>query len=74
MRSPADLPMARNFDDDAPRRIQDANKLALARQREADEQIYVVTTNFVIEPRKSSPGADGWTTSGGPGRPSAGCP
>ncbi|MEU1125598.1 DUF4231 domain-containing protein [Streptomyces sp. NPDC005899] len=41
--------MARDFDDDAPRRIQDANDLILARQRDADERIYVVTTNLVID-------------------------
>ncbi|WP_318274462.1 DUF4231 domain-containing protein [Streptomyces mirabilis] len=41
--------MARDFDDDAPRRIQDANELVLARQRDADERIYVVTTNLVID-------------------------
>ncbi|WP_030673823.1 hypothetical protein [Streptomyces cellulosae] len=41
--------MARDFDDDAPRRIQDANELAPARQRDADERIYVVTTNLVID-------------------------
>ncbi|MFE6496317.1 hypothetical protein [Streptomyces sp. NPDC057748] len=37
--------MARDFDDDAPHRIQDANELISARQRDADERIYVVTTN-----------------------------
>ncbi|MFE3995189.1 SLATT domain-containing protein [Streptomyces goshikiensis] len=41
--------MARDFDDDAPRRIGDANELVLARQRDADERIYVVTTNLVID-------------------------
>ncbi|MGW2051997.1 DUF4231 domain-containing protein [Streptomyces sp. NPDC001858] len=41
--------MARDFDDDATRRIQDANELWLARQRDADERIYVVTTNLVID-------------------------
>ncbi|MEU6611575.1 hypothetical protein ABZ922_42315 [Streptomyces shenzhenensis] len=41
--------MARDFDADAPRRIQDANELVLARQRDADERIYVVTTNLVID-------------------------
>ncbi|MEC4020445.1 hypothetical protein [Streptomyces sp. H27-D2] len=41
--------MARDFDDDAPRRIQDANELISARQRDADERIYVVTTNLVID-------------------------
>ncbi|MFF0509055.1 DUF4231 domain-containing protein [Streptomyces fimicarius] len=41
--------MARDFDDDAPRRIGDANDLALARKRDADERIYVVTTNLVID-------------------------
>ncbi|MFD7498983.1 hypothetical protein ACFV8T_43085 [Streptomyces sp. NPDC059832] len=41
--------MARNFDDDAPRRIRDADELVLARQRDADERIYVVTTNLVID-------------------------
>lgn len=40
--------MARDFDDDALRRIQDANELILARWRDADERIYVVTTNLVI--------------------------
>ncbi|MFD4260772.1 DUF4231 domain-containing protein [Streptomyces sp. NPDC058534] len=52
--------MARDFDDDAPRRIQDADDLInarkrdeaeriRARQRDADERIYVVTTNLVID-------------------------
>ncbi|WP_310729190.1 hypothetical protein [Streptomyces sp. N2A] len=41
--------MARDFEDDAPRRIQDANELVLARQRDADQRIYVVTTNLVID-------------------------
>lgn len=41
--------MTRDFDDDAPRRIQDANDLVHARQRDADERIYVVTTNLVID-------------------------
>ncbi|WP_307816281.1 MULTISPECIES: DUF4231 domain-containing protein [unclassified Streptomyces] len=52
--------MARDFDDDAPRRIQDADDLINARkrdeaeriracQRDADERIYVVTTNLVID-------------------------
>jgi hypothetical protein len=52
--------VARDFDDDAPRRIQDADDLInarkrdeaeriLARQRDADERIYVVTTNLVID-------------------------
>ncbi|MFD4135320.1 hypothetical protein [Streptomyces goshikiensis] len=41
--------MARDFDDDAPRHIQDANELVLARQRDADERICVVTTNLVID-------------------------
>ncbi|WP_308406272.1 DUF4231 domain-containing protein [Streptomyces sp. AC602_WCS936] len=52
--------MARDFDDDAPRRIQDADDLinarkrdeaerTRARQRDADERIYVVTTNLVID-------------------------
>jgi hypothetical protein len=52
--------VARNFDDDAPRRIQDADDLInarkrdeaeriRARQRDADERIYVVTTNLVID-------------------------
>lgn len=41
--------MARDFDDDAPRRIRDANDLVLARKRDADERIYVVTTNLVID-------------------------
>ncbi|MGC4986599.1 DUF4231 domain-containing protein [Streptomyces sp. DT193] len=41
--------MSRDFDDDAPRRIQDANDLVHARQRDADERIYVVTTNLVID-------------------------
>ncbi|WP_431983145.1 DUF4231 domain-containing protein [Streptomyces qinglanensis] len=41
--------MARDFDDDAPRRIQDANELVLSRQRDADERIYVETTNLVID-------------------------
>ncbi|MET8957616.1 DUF4231 domain-containing protein [Streptomyces sp. NPDC004533] len=41
--------MARDFDDDAPRRMRDANELVLARQRDADERIYVVTTNLVID-------------------------
>ncbi|WP_331722632.1 SLATT domain-containing protein [Streptomyces sp. NBC_00122] len=41
--------MVRDFDDDAPRRIGDANELVLARQRDADERIYVVTTNLVID-------------------------
>ncbi|WP_346346188.1 DUF4231 domain-containing protein [Streptomyces sp. SID5789] len=41
--------MARDFDDDAPRRIGDANDLVLARKRDADERIYVVTTNLVID-------------------------
>ncbi|MFB6945429.1 MULTISPECIES: hypothetical protein [unclassified Streptomyces] len=37
--------MARDFDDATPYRIQDANELISARQRVADERIYVVTTN-----------------------------
>ncbi|MFI9080975.1 DUF4231 domain-containing protein [Streptomyces sioyaensis] len=41
--------MARRPDDDAPRRIRDANELISARQRDADERIYVVTTNLVID-------------------------
>ncbi|MEU4655204.1 hypothetical protein AB0G32_14910 [Streptomyces sp. NPDC023723] len=52
--------MARDFDDDAPRRIQDADDLInarkrdeaeriRARQRDADARIYVVTTNLVID-------------------------
>jgi hypothetical protein len=41
--------VTRDFDDDAPRRIQDANDLVHARQRDADERIYVVTTNLVID-------------------------
>ncbi|MET9663567.1 hypothetical protein [Streptomyces sp. NPDC006510] len=41
--------MARDFDDDVPRRIQDANELISARQRDADERIYVVTTDLVID-------------------------
>jgi hypothetical protein len=41
--------VVRDFDDDAPRRIQDAEELVLARQRDADERIYVVTTNLVID-------------------------
>jgi hypothetical protein len=41
--------VARSFDDDAPRRIQDADDLVQARQRDADERIYVVTTNLVID-------------------------
>ncbi|WP_253917150.1 DUF4231 domain-containing protein [Streptomyces sp. MNP-20] len=40
--------MARDFDDDAARRIGDANDLVLARQRDAEERISVVTTNDVI--------------------------
>ncbi|WP_258320920.1 DUF4231 domain-containing protein [Streptomyces sp. S1D4-14] len=41
--------MARDFDDDAPRRIRDANERISARRRDADERIYVVTTNLVID-------------------------
>ncbi|SCF67224.1 DUF4231 domain-containing protein [Streptomyces sp. MnatMP-M17] len=52
--------MTRDFDDDAPRRIQDADDLInarkrdeaeriRARQRDADERIYVVSTNLVID-------------------------
>ncbi|GHD52387.1 DUF4231 domain-containing protein [Streptomyces galbus] len=52
--------MTRDFDDDAPRRLQDADDLInarkrdeaeriRARQRDADERIYVVTTNLVID-------------------------
>ncbi|MFE9007432.1 DUF4231 domain-containing protein [Streptomyces sp. NPDC007875] len=41
--------MARSFDDDAPRRIRDADELISARKRDADERIYVVTTNLVID-------------------------
>ncbi|MFI6063197.1 hypothetical protein [Streptomyces sp. NPDC051286] len=41
--------MARNFDDDAPRRMRDADELISARKRDADERIYVVTTNRVID-------------------------
>ncbi|WP_328690700.1 DUF4231 domain-containing protein [Streptomyces phaeochromogenes] len=41
--------MSRNFDDDAPRRIRDADDLVNARKRDADERIYVVTTNLVID-------------------------
>ncbi|MFD6183765.1 hypothetical protein [Streptomyces goshikiensis] len=46
--------MARDFDDDAPRRIQDANELVLARQRDADERICVVTTNLVIDAQEKA--------------------
>ncbi|MFG2287100.1 hypothetical protein ACGFOU_13720 [Streptomyces sp. NPDC048595] len=41
--------MARDLDDDAPRRKQDADELTNARERDADERIYVVTTNLVID-------------------------
>ncbi|WP_326758630.1 DUF4231 domain-containing protein [Streptomyces phaeochromogenes] len=41
--------MSRNFDDDAPRRIRNADDLVNARKRDADERIYVVTTNRVID-------------------------
>ncbi|MHB6912773.1 DUF4231 domain-containing protein [Streptomyces sp. DB-54] len=41
--------MARNFDDDAPRRIRDADELVHARRRDADERIHVVSTNLVID-------------------------
>ncbi|MEU2560984.1 hypothetical protein ABZ626_16865 [Streptomyces longispororuber] len=52
--------MARDFDDDAPRRIQDADDLVHARkrdegawfrtrQRDANKRTYVVTTNRVID-------------------------
>ncbi|MEU5958758.1 hypothetical protein [Streptomyces sp. NPDC047525] len=41
--------MARDFDDDAPRRIGDAEELISARKRDADERIFVVTTNLVID-------------------------
>ncbi|MFI8348047.1 DUF4231 domain-containing protein [Streptomyces sp. NPDC085596] len=41
--------MTRDFDDDAPRRLHYANELVLARKRDADERIYVVTTNLVID-------------------------
>lgn len=41
--------MSRNFDDDASRRIQDVNDLVYARRRNAEERIYVVTTNLLID-------------------------
>ncbi|MEE6269136.1 DUF4231 domain-containing protein [Streptomyces diastatochromogenes] len=41
--------MTRNFDDDAPRRIRDADELVHARRRDADERIHVVSTNLVID-------------------------
>ncbi|WP_406458680.1 hypothetical protein OG782_36845 [Streptomyces sp. NBC_00876] len=41
--------MARDIDDDAPRRIGDAKELVLARRWDSDERIYVVTTNLVID-------------------------
>ncbi|MER6273946.1 DUF4231 domain-containing protein [Streptomyces sp900105755] len=41
--------MARSFDDDAPRRIRDADDLVNARRRDAEEQIHVVNTNLVID-------------------------
>ncbi|PJN32512.1 hypothetical protein CG747_42050 [Streptomyces sp. CB02959] len=45
--------MARNFDDDAPRRIRDADELVHARRRDADERIYVVSTNLVIDAQEN---------------------
>ncbi|MFJ6493739.1 hypothetical protein, partial [Streptomyces californicus] len=48
--------MTRDFDDDAPRRIDDANNLVLARKRNADERIYMVTTNLVIDAQEKHPG------------------
>ncbi|MEV8435077.1 DUF4231 domain-containing protein [Streptomyces chartreusis] len=41
--------MARDFDDDATRRMRDADDLTHARRRDAEERIYVVTTNLVID-------------------------
>ncbi|WP_030978336.1 hypothetical protein [Streptomyces sp. NRRL S-1824] len=41
--------MARNFDDAAARRIRDADGLAHARRRDAEERIDVVTTNLVVD-------------------------
>jgi hypothetical protein len=41
--------VTRNSDDDAPRRIRDADELIYARLREADEPINVMTTNLVID-------------------------
>ncbi|MFJ9590432.1 hypothetical protein [Streptomyces acidicola] len=40
--------MARDFDD-ARRRMRDADALVHARRRDAEERIYVVTTNLVID-------------------------
>lgn len=44
--------MPRSYDDDAPRRIRNANELISARQRDADERTHVVTTNLVIDARE----------------------
>lgn len=67
--------MVRDFDDDAPRRIGDANELVLARQRDADERIYVVTTNLVIDAQEKLARRKRldriWRQ---PARPSTGCP
>jgi hypothetical protein len=41
--------VARDFDDDAPRRIRDADDLVNARRQDAEERIYVVNTNLVID-------------------------
>ncbi|MDW4903037.1 hypothetical protein RB625_31985 [Streptomyces californicus] len=48
--------MTRDFNDYAPRRIGDANDLVLARKRDADERICVVTTNLVIDAQEKRPG------------------
>ncbi|CAM5666535.1 hypothetical protein SCALM49S_07587 [Streptomyces californicus] len=48
--------MTRDFNDYAPRRIGDANDLVLARKRNADERIYMVTTNLVIDAQEKRPG------------------
>ncbi|MFJ9565978.1 hypothetical protein ACIRQQ_38795 [Streptomyces fuscichromogenes] len=40
--------MARDFDDDAPRRIRDTDELVDARRRDAEERISVVNSNLVI--------------------------
>ncbi|MFG3430681.1 hypothetical protein, partial [Streptomyces californicus] len=48
--------MTRDLYDYAPRRIGDANDLVLARKRNADERIYMVTTNLVIDAQEKRPG------------------
>ncbi|MFD7106033.1 hypothetical protein [Streptomyces celluloflavus] len=44
--------MARNFDD-APRRTRDTDEPVHARRRDADERIYVVSINLVINAQEN---------------------